>query len=64
VRRGKALAQIVEAAVITDESGNVVDLKSLQPDGSLLDPDAVPAADGASEESDSPVDTDAQRGDG
>jgi trigger factor len=38
IRRGKALAQIVEAAVVTDESGNVVDLKNLQPDGTLADP--------------------------
>ena len=50
IRRGKALAQIVESAVVTDESGNVVDLKSLQPDGSLVeaaegDGDAEPAAD-------------------
>jgi trigger factor len=44
IRRGKALAQIVESAVVTDESGNVVDLKNLQPDGSLADPDA-PSAD-------------------
>jgi trigger factor len=73
VRRGKALAQIVEAAVVTDESGNVVDLKSLQPDGSLLDPDAVPAADETAEESSLPADpvysvdsvnTDVERNDG
>jgi trigger factor len=37
IRRGKALAEIVESAVVTDESGNIVDLKSLQPDGSLVD---------------------------
>jgi trigger factor len=37
IRRGKALAEIVESAVVTDESGNLVDLKSLQPDGSLVD---------------------------
>ena len=33
VVRGKALAQIVEAATVTDASGNVVDLKNLRPDG-------------------------------
>jgi trigger factor len=44
IRRGKALAQIVEAAVVTDASGNAVDLKNLQPDGTLADPDA-PAED-------------------
>jgi trigger factor len=48
IRRGKALAQIVESAVVTDESGNVVDLKNLQPDGTLGDPTA--AAPESSEE--------------
>jgi trigger factor len=48
IRRGKALAQIVESAVVTDESGNVVDLKNLQPDGTLADPTA--AAPESSEE--------------
>jgi trigger factor len=48
IRRGKALAQIVESAVVTDESGNVVDLKNLQPDGTLGDPTA--AASESSEE--------------
>ena len=43
IRRGKALAQIVESAVVTDESGNVVDLKSLQPDGSLVETGEVDA---------------------
>jgi trigger factor len=31
VRRNKALAQVLETAVITDESGNTVDLKALSP---------------------------------
>ncbi|GAB3657921.1 trigger factor [Nocardioides korecus] len=43
VVRGKALAQIVESATVTDESGNVVDLVNLQPDGSLADPAAAEA---------------------
>ncbi len=38
VVRGKALAQIVESATVTDASGNVVNLKDLRPDGSLGDP--------------------------
>ena len=38
IRRGKALAQIVEGATVTDASGNVVDLKNLRPDGTLGDP--------------------------
>ena len=38
IRRGKALAQIVESATVTDGSGNVVELKNLRPDGTLGDP--------------------------
>ena len=41
VVRGKALAQIVEAATVTDASGNPVDLVNLLPDGSLGDPAAA-----------------------
>ena len=40
VVRGKALAQIVEGATVTDESGNPVELKNLRPDGSIGDPEA------------------------
>ncbi|HEY3530772.1 MAG TPA: trigger factor [Nocardioides sp.] len=50
IRRGKALAQIVESATVTDTSGNVVDLKNLRPDGTLGDPaeaEADPTADTA-----------------
>jgi len=43
VVRGKALALIVEAATVTDESGNAVDLLNLRPDGSLGDPEAEAA---------------------
>ncbi len=45
VVRGKALATIVEAAEVTDASGNHVELKNLQPDGSIADPDEA-AGDG------------------
>jgi trigger factor len=38
IRRGKALAQIVEEATVTDASGNVVDLKNLLPDGTFGEP--------------------------
>ena len=38
VVRGKALAGIVEAARVTDASGNPVDLEHLLPDGSLAEP--------------------------
>jgi len=35
VVRGKSLATIVESATVTDESGNHVELRRLQPDGSI-----------------------------
>jgi trigger factor len=41
--RGKALASIVEAATVTDASGNVIDLKNLRPDGTLGEPEAEAA---------------------
>lgn len=37
ILRGKALATIVESAVVKDASGNVVELKGLQPDGTISD---------------------------
>jgi trigger factor len=49
IRRGKALAQVVEGATVTDASGNVVDLKNLRPDGTLGDP-AEAASDEAATE--------------
>ncbi len=38
ILRGKALAMLVESAVVKDASGNVVELKNLQPDGSIGEP--------------------------
>ena len=38
IRRGKALARLVESATVTDASGNVVELKNLRPDGTVGDP--------------------------
>jgi trigger factor len=49
VVRGKALASIVEAAVVTDASGAVVELKRLQQDGTLADQVPVDVADGDAE---------------
>ena len=43
ILRGKALATLVEAAVVKDASGNVVDLKNLRPDGSIGEPEAEAA---------------------
>jgi trigger factor len=56
IRRGKALAQIVESATVTDGSGNVVDLKNLRPDGTLGDPaEADDEADGDAEPDEEPT---------
>jgi trigger factor len=45
VVRGKALARIVESAKVDDESGNPVELKLLQPDGSIGEPVAAEVPD-------------------
>lgn len=50
ILRGKALATLVEGAVVKDASGNVVELANLRPDGTIGEPvadavDAEPAAD-------------------
>ncbi|GAA4733023.1 trigger factor [Nocardioides endophyticus] len=54
ILRGKALARIVESAVVTDASGNVVELKNLRPDGTIGEPEAevadVETAEPAEEE--------------
>jgi trigger factor len=42
ILRGKALATIVESAVVKDASGNVVELKNLRPDGSIGEPEPEP----------------------
>lgn len=54
VVRGKALAYLVENAKVTDASGNTVELKTLQPDGSYADPDAE-GAEGADAAAEAPV---------
>ena len=45
ILRGKALATIVETAVVTDASGNPVELKNLRPDGTIGEPEAEVSAD-------------------
>lgn len=58
ILRGKALARIVESAVVKDASGNVLDLKNLRPDGTIGEPEAdaeaeaeaAPAEEAAAEE--------------
>ncbi|MFC6344902.1 trigger factor, partial [Nocardioides hankookensis] len=49
ILRGKALARIVESAVVTDASGNPVELKNLRPDGTIGEPEAEVEADEATE---------------
>jgi trigger factor len=50
ILRGKALAQLVESATVTDESGNPVELKNLLPDGTIGEPSAEgEAEDGAAD---------------
>ncbi|GAA0590654.1 trigger factor [Kribbella sandramycini] len=50
VVRGKALAYLVENAKVSDASGNVVELKTLQPDGTYAEPQAAEAAEAPVEE--------------
>ncbi|HEY6811605.1 MAG TPA: trigger factor [Propionibacteriaceae bacterium] len=45
IRRGKALAMIVESATVTDSNGSVVPLANLHEDGSYAEPEAEPAED-------------------
>nr|MBA2561258.1 trigger factor [Propionibacteriales bacterium] len=53
VRRGKALAHVVESATVRDASGNVIELKTLQPDGTYADLAELEAAATAAQ--DAPV---------
>jgi trigger factor len=50
ILRGKALATLVESATVKDASGNVVELKNLQPDGTIGEPEDEAAADEPVEE--------------
>ncbi len=50
IRRGKALAEIVESATVTDASGHAVDLRNLRPDGTIGDPAETEAVESASDE--------------
>ncbi|HVQ23519.1 MAG TPA: trigger factor, partial [Candidatus Saccharimonadia bacterium] len=55
IRRGKALAQIVESATVTDASGNVVELKNLRPDGTIGEPADETVEESGDEAGDAPV---------
>jgi trigger factor len=62
IRRGKALARIVESATVTDGSGTVIDLVNLRPDGTLGDPaESAAVADEAVEAVDEAVEESAER---
>jgi trigger factor len=50
ILRGKALAQIVEAATVKDGSGNTVELKNLRPDGTIGEPEAETEAESEPED--------------
>jgi trigger factor len=45
ILRGKALATLVESAVVKDASGNVLELKNLRPDGTIGEPEDEAAAE-------------------
>ena len=49
IRRGKALAMIVESATVTDSDGSAVELATLQEDGTYADTEAQPADHGVAE---------------
>jgi trigger factor len=57
VRRGKALALIVEAANVVDESGNEVELKRLLPDGTYASEEADDDTDVGEEEDSADTDS-------
>jgi trigger factor len=61
ILRGKALATIVESAVVKDASGNVVELKNLRPDGTIGEPEAEEAAPAADAEDEAPAAEDAEK---
>ncbi|MDN5894491.1 MAG: trigger factor, partial [Nocardioides sp.] len=61
ILRGKALAQIVEAATVKDASGDVLELKNLRPDGAIGEPEPEVEPEEAGEaEGDATTEGDAQ----
>jgi trigger factor len=58
ILRSKALARIVEAATVTDESGNHVELQNLRPDGTIGEPEADAGETSVTDEADEADETD------
>ncbi|OYO20955.1 trigger factor [Enemella dayhoffiae] len=57
IRRGKALALMVESATVTDTDGNDLNLKNLRGDGTYADPEAEDAESAGSEDEDESAET-------
>ncbi|NYD58173.1 trigger factor [Nocardioides marinisabuli] len=62
ILRGKALAVLVESATVKDASGNVLELKNLQPDGTIMEqpaeePEAAEATEAPAAEADAEAGT-------
>ncbi len=57
VVRGKALALIVESTTVTDASGNPVELKNLQPDGTIGEPPVEDEAETEGETAEEPAES-------
>ncbi|GAB2881792.1 trigger factor [Nocardioides pacificus] len=62
ILRGKALATLVESAVVKDASGNVVELKNLRPDGTIGEPEAEVADDADGETEGTEAEAEAEAG--
>jgi trigger factor len=60
ILRGKALASVVESATVTDASGQPVELATLQPDGSIGEPQAEETDDADTGVDTAAVDADAE----
>ncbi len=60
ILRGKALAVLVESATVKDASGNVLELKNLQPDGTIMEQPAEEPEAEAAEPAEAEVESDSE----